>query len=231
MYKRVFMGGTTKGTSWRDDLTAAGVAEGISAEAFFNPTISKNLDHPVLAGYKQGDGYPAEWAAYEQGVKNDPETIDLFDLCPGEKTYPGLSYAETVAKNEVVGMTTIWEIPWSIQDKPGGVAVLFSYSLFQSASIRNRFHNMALSLKQRFNGLPPYFEDRPTMWRWVFDQLPHYCICCNCGQRSMFMTGSRFKGQPVTEHEYKSLVHCSECTKPTDVSQLIGYINTNQAAA
>ena len=73
------MGGTTKGTRWRDELVAAGVAAGVRPDAFFDPTISKNLGHPVLANY-DGRGYPAEWAAYEREVKADPDTLLFFDL-------------------------------------------------------------------------------------------------------------------------------------------------------
>lgn len=170
MYKRVFMGGTTKGTRWRDELVAAGVAAGVRPDAFFDPTISKNLGHPVLANY-DGRGYPAEWAAYEREVKADPDTLLFFDLCPGEKPFPKLTPEQAARENEIVGLTTIWEIPWAIMDRPGGVAVVFSHQLFQTGA-GQRLSNLADDLRNRFDGQPPYFENRPTAWAWMFERLP-----------------------------------------------------------
>ena len=170
MFKRVFLGGTTKGTTWRDELMAAGIEAGVDPGAFFDPRISKNLDHPILADYN-GKGYPPEWAVYEREVKSDPKTLLFFDLCPGQKTFPDLSTEEANRRNEVVGLTTIWEIPWAIIDRPGGVAVVFSHQLFQTGA-GQRISNLADDLRERFDGQPPYFEDRSKAWAWLFERLP-----------------------------------------------------------
>lgn len=95
--KRVFLAGTTAGTTWRAELIERLLQRGVLPEQIFNPHLPKGVRW-------------TEHMQLEEDCQNDPETIILIFVCPAVVSQAKLDQNPGINKAEMLGPMSMVEI-------------------------------------------------------------------------------------------------------------------------
>ena len=101
--RRIFLAGTTAGTTWRESVKEELHDRGVPDDAIFDPRLSP------------GQNYTQEVIEREFVIKDDPGTIVLIHICPGIVSDNRLTPAERQDRAERLGGMTEYELghyPW-----------------------------------------------------------------------------------------------------------------------
>lgn len=156
--KRVFLGGTTTGTTWRQELIERLVARGVRPDQIFNP----HLPHGV--------SWTPAHMRMERECKADPNTIVLILICPAitEGTKPSTA----IDKTEWLGPTSMFEVGKFAYSQPKRTAVVLQSELFRKGGRpRKVLEGLATELREDYSGRPPYFASLDKAEDWIVRQL------------------------------------------------------------
>jgi hypothetical protein len=149
--ERVFLGGTTAGTTWRVGLIDRLQARGVRTEQIFNPHLPKGVP------------YTLEFMEEETRVKNDPNTIVLMHICPANKN------PDT---NELLGPISMYEIGRYGWTQPHRTAIVLGHELFTKSRSKKVLQGIAAEFSNVFGtDNPPYFSSLPAAENWIVSQL------------------------------------------------------------
>ena len=158
--KRVFLAGTTTGTTWRQTVTEQLLTRGVAPEQIFNPHLPK------------GVSYTPEHMELERTVKRDSETIVLIYVCPAVMDEENLSPEVIRDKTERLGPISMFEIGKFAYAQPHRTAVVLDSEQFTpSKRPRKVLEGLAQELREDFHGQQPYFASLPEAISWIADQL------------------------------------------------------------
>ena len=151
--KKVFLGGTTTGTTWRVDLTKRLVARGIDEDSqIINPHLPPGVP------------YTAERMEEERRAKNDPHTIVLIVVRPAVTKDP--------SRAELLGPISMYEIGRFAHSQPKRTAIVLQAELFtKGGRPRKVLEGLAAELCKEFGGRPPYFASIEAAEDWIVAQL------------------------------------------------------------
>jgi hypothetical protein len=158
--KRVFLAGTTTGTTWRAELIERLVARGVHPDKIVNPHLPAGVH------------YTREHREAERACKHDPDTIVLVYICPAVVEDPTLDEETAAFKRELLGPISIWESCKFSYTQPHRTAVVFGISLFRPRKRpRGNLEDFARDLIEDFGGGPPYFATLAEAEDWIVTQL------------------------------------------------------------
>lgn len=144
--RRVFLGGTTAGTTWRKELTERLIAQGVRPEQIVNPHLPP------------GVRYTKERMHEERACKDKPDTIVLVHIC---KAY-----------ENVIGTISTFEMAKYAYWYGARTAVVLDSSGFD---INSRSYRTLEGLRDEMrNDLPgeqPYFDTLAKAEDWIVEQL------------------------------------------------------------
>jgi hypothetical protein len=150
--KRVFLGGTTTRTKWREELIARLEARGVRSDQIINPYLPHGVPYT-----------PAHMKA-ERRVKNDPSTIVLIYICPAVTT------PDKAERLGPISMKEIGQYGWS---QPHRTAVVLASDQFTAGRRpRKVLEDLANELTESFGAEgPPYFSSLSEAEDWIVAQL------------------------------------------------------------
>lgn len=158
--KRVFLGGTTTGTTWRQDLIERLIARGVRPDQIFNP----HLPHGVH--------WTPDHMKAERACKDDPETIVLILICPAVVDDTKLDSVSAANKAEWLGPTSMFEIGKFAYSRPERTAIVLQYELFTDGKRpRKVLMGLATELREDYDGMAPYFESLADAEDWIVELL------------------------------------------------------------
>lgn len=145
--QRVFLGGTTAGTTWRQELIERLVARGVREEdQIVNPHLPK------------GVRYTTEHKFAERACKDDPGTIVLIHVCKGS--------------GDVIGAISMFETAKYAYGHGYRTAIVFDPSGFDKDSRSYRtLEGLRDELRSDFFGMEPYFDTLAKAEDWIVEQL------------------------------------------------------------
>jgi len=158
--KRVFLGGTTTGTIWRQELTERLIARGVHPDQIVNPHLPP------------GVRWTQAHMQIERSCKDDPETIVLILIQPAVVEGTKLDAVSAANKAEWLGPTSMFEIGKFAYSHPGRAAIVLEFELFaEGQRPRKVLEGLARELREDYNGRPPYFASRLDAENWIVEQL------------------------------------------------------------
>ncbi|MGF7229253.1 MAG: hypothetical protein ACQR33_04700 [Candidatus Saccharibacteria bacterium] len=157
--RRVFLAGTTTGTTWRAELTERLIARGVQQGQIVNPHLPRGVK------------YTSEHMRLERECKQDPHTIVLIFICPAvvdAKPHP----VPAAYREELLGPISMFEIGKFAYSQPERTAVVLdSESFTQGNRPRSVLEGLALEISQDFDGQPPFFASLTHAEDWLVAQL------------------------------------------------------------
>lgn len=146
MLERVFLGGTTAGTTWRQEVIAKLLARGVTEEQIFNPHLPKGT--PYTQGRKDE----------ERRVKDDPTTLVLIHICKG--------------RGDIIGAISTFEMGKHAYRDECRTIIVVDSSGFESGSRSQRtLEGLDKELQDDFSGQPPYAATLDEAIDWIVEQL------------------------------------------------------------
>jgi hypothetical protein len=150
--RRVFLGGTTTGTTWRLELIKRLVARGVREDQIINPHLPA------------GVSWTPEHMRVERKHKDDLNTIVLIVLCPAVVDDP--------SRRELLGPTSMFEVGRFAYSAPGRTAIVLQPDLFKKGGrSREVLEGLITELRKDFGGRPPYFATLEAAEDWLVKQL------------------------------------------------------------
>lgn len=157
---RVFLGGTTTGTTWRTELIERLIARGVREDQIVNPHLPAGVH------------WTPEHMLLERACKDDPDTIVLMVVCPAVVEDPTLDAAFAAYKRESLGPTSMYEVGKFAYSQPGRTAIVLQYELFTDGGRpRKVLKGLATELSEDFDGQPPFFATLADAEDWIVKQL------------------------------------------------------------
>ena len=158
--KRVFLGGTTAGTTWRKELIERLTSRGVLPEQIVNPHLPP------------GVRWTPDHARLERDAKADPDTIVLIVICPAVVDDTKLDSVSAANQAEWLGPTSMFEIGKFAYSQPERTAIVLQYELFtEGGRPRKVLTNLATELNEDYSGKPPFFATLAEAERWIVEQL------------------------------------------------------------
>jgi len=158
---RIYLGGTTTGTSWRQELSGRMMQRGVAAERITNPQLI------------EGGTYTSEHREIERNYKRDPSTIVLMYFCPAAEE-AGLTAKAQLDKSEYLSLTSVFDAAKFAYSQPHRTAVVFDYEFFTlGRGPRLALQALADELREDFGGRPPYFSSLDEAEDWSVERLIH----------------------------------------------------------
>jgi hypothetical protein len=158
--ERVFLGGTTTNTTWRQDLIERLMRRGIRSEQIINPHLPKGVK------------YTHEHMLAERAYKNDPNTIVLIHICRAVLDSKGADEAIIADKEERLGPISMFEIGKYAYSQPHRTAIVLDFASFtEGGRSRRVLEGLARELYDDFSGNPPYFSSIDIAEEWVASML------------------------------------------------------------
>lgn len=158
--ERVFLAGTTTGTTWRAALIARLMARGVRPEQVINPHLPRGID------------YTQAHMLAEHAYKQDPYTIILIFICPAVVEDPKLDPVAAREKGEWLGPISMFEIGKFAYSQPHRTGVVLDYQSFtEGRRPRKVLEGLACELCEDYGGQQPYFPSLAEAEDWIVSQL------------------------------------------------------------
>ncbi len=158
--QRVFLGGTTTGTTWRQELSERLIARGVRPDQIFNPHLPP------------GVRWTPRHMELERSCKDDPETIVLILICPAVVDSTKLDAVSAASKAEWLGPTSMYEIGKFAYSQGHRTAIVLEYQQFaEGGRPRKVLQGLTTEIREDFGGEPPFFASRLDAEDWIVKQL------------------------------------------------------------
>lgn len=158
--EHVILLGTTKSTTWRDDLIERLKARGVDDGRIINPHLPKGVP------------YTREDMQREDAYKEDPGTLVFIYLCPAVVTDPSLDAEAARHEAEMLGALTMYEMGEYVHSQPQRTGALLAVNQFTEG---RRPHKVVAGLadrhRRKFDGQPPYLPDWQSADDWIVSRL------------------------------------------------------------
>lgn len=158
--ERVFLAGTTTGTTWRSEVIERLLARGVREDQIVNPHLPRGVH------------YTAEHMQFERECKRDPHTIVLIFVCPAVVEDAQLDAESLRRKREMLGPISMFEIGKFAYSQPHRTAIVLDSQSFQEgARPRKVMEGLSYEVWEDFGGNPPYFPSLAAAEDWIVSQL------------------------------------------------------------
>lgn len=158
--KRLFLAGTTTGTTWRAELIERLTERGVHPDQIVNPHLPR------------GVRYTPEHMAAERACKADPEVIVLILICPAVVDDTKLDSVAAADKSEWLGPISMFEIGKFAYSRTDRTAVVLEYEKFtEGKRPRKVLVGLSTELNEDFGDGPPFFTSLASAEDWIVGQL------------------------------------------------------------
>lgn len=159
--ERVFLAGTTTGTTWREELTERLVARGVEPGQIINPQLPP------------GVRYTVEHMAIEHRAKADPQTIVLIVVCPAKVDDTKLDSVSAANARDWLGPMTMYEVGKFANAYPDRTAVVLEWDAFTDGGRpRKILKGLSAELAGDFGmDCPPVFSTLQAAEDWIASRL------------------------------------------------------------